>query len=243
MANHLIHPEFIDAYVYAITVDGVVRYIGKGRRYRATEHLRFARELNRRRANGEKVNARYFYNKLAKAIRTGSEVGYKIIVNGLDDVAALRREVLEIEAAPAGQLWNTDKGGVGTDRHFMKQMWAIPHFRERLTEARRKSHSAPEFRQKQREITNRKWADPDFRKRWMKSHRSIWDDPISAERRRALLKKVWSDPEKSKRKSELVKSQWTPERRAAMSANRKAAWADPVFRARASASIRNSKKK
>lgn len=49
-----------------------------------------------------------------------------------------------------------------------------------------------------------------------------------------------SSDEKSARKSVLVKSQWTPERKAAMSENRRKAWSDPEFKRRASESIRKS---
>lgn len=243
MANHLIHPDFVGAYVYAITVNGVVRYIGKGRRYRAIEHFRFARSINKRRAKGEKVKAYPFHNKLAKAMRSGADVSYEIIVKGLDDAAAYQREVEEMAKIPSGQLWNLKEGGTGGDADMMRRFWSDLVYRAKFLAAQKLGQSNPEFREKQRENAQAQWADTEFRERWLKQHRGLWDDEEQAAKRRALLKRVWANPELKAKKSALVKSQWTPERRAAMSENRRKAWSDPEFKARASASIRASKKK
>lgn len=241
MPAHLIHKGFVEAYVYAIIVAGVVRYIGKGRRYRALEHFRIARDLNERRAKVEKVKALPFHNKLAKAIRNGAAVDYEIIINGLQDDAAYEREVIEIAKCAPGQLWNVHCGGSGGDADLTRRLWTDPTFREKTVAAARKGRENPEYLVRARKTANAQWSDEDFRERWTKQHRSIWDDPIKAAERRALLKKVWDDPEKTARKSTLVKSQWTPERKAAMAENRRRAWADPEFRKRASASIKASK--
>src|SRR5262245_53480758 len=111
MPAKLLYPWLVGAYVYAIKVDGVVRYIGKGRRYRLIEHRRIARELNRRRAAGEKIKARRVHNKLAKAIRNGSVIEHDVIAFNLSDDVAYDRERSEIANAPAGQLWNVKAGG------------------------------------------------------------------------------------------------------------------------------------
>ena len=71
------------AYVYALMVDGVVRYIGKGRNGRRFEHEKEARRINRKRAAGQKVNASLLYNKLAKAICEG-----RVISNDMTDEQA-----------------------------------------------------------------------------------------------------------------------------------------------------------
>lgn len=242
MAAPLIHRQLVGAYVYAITVNGIVRYIGKGRRYRVLEHSRVARVINRRRANGERVKALPFHNKLAKAIRNGATISYKIIVQGLSDKDAYEREAAEIAAASPGALWNIKAGGEGGDGELMRRMWADLDYRARTLAGQEASRDEG-FRQRQREAANAQWADADFRKRWLEQHRSLWDDPDKAEQRRSLLKKVWDDPGKTERKRALVKSQWTPERRAAHAENRRLAWANQEFKARASASIRASKQK
>jgi hypothetical protein len=242
MANHLIHPGFVGAYVYALTVDGVVRYIGKGRRYRAIEHFRVARDINSRRAAGEKVKALPVHNKLAKALREGRSLDYQIIANGLTDAAAYELERAQIAQAPAGQLWNLHSGGSGGDREMMKALWADPAFRAFCLQRQSEGRAAdPNWRDKARQKTEEVWANATFRERWMKQHRALWDDPVAAEERRELLRRVWADPERAARKRELVRSQWTPERRAAMSENRRQAWADPEFKRKAMESVRRSR--
>lgn len=243
MPAHLVHKRLVGAYVYAIIVGGTVRYIGKGRRYRALEHFRYARELNRRRENGERIKALPFHNRLAKAMRGGVKVSYKIIASGMSDADAYAAEAREIAAMPDGQLWNIKPGGTGNDGSVMRRMWGDLVFRANVLAGQEAVRSDPEFRQRQREISVSRWNDGEFRGRWMAQHRALWDDPARAAERRALLKKVWADPEKSAKKSALVKSQWTPERKAAMAENRRRAWADPEFKRRVTEKIRQSKRR
>jgi hypothetical protein len=241
MAARLIHKYFVDAYVYAIVVDGVVRYVGKGRRYRAVEHLRIANDLNARRANGEKIKARHFYNKLAKAIRSDSVVEVRVILSGLSDDDAYDREITEIASYPAGQLWNKQAGGSGGDPEFLRQVWRMPGVREKIIRTRLITHRTEEFREQQRRDAKEYWDDPEFHAKQVAREKAMWADPVKRAERIAILKRVWADPEKSARKSVLVKSQWTPERRAAMAENRRKAWADPEFKKRAGESIRKSR--
>lgn len=238
MAAHLIHDKLVGAYVYALLVDGVVRYVGKGRRYRVTEHFRWAREINRRRAAGEKLKALPVHNRLAKALRTGAVLSYQIIAFGLDDAAAYQREKEEIAAIGVDNLWNVTRGGDGLDGTLIRALWKDESFRARLMATRRaRMYENPEFQQRQRENAVKQWADPEAKARFQKKHRELWDNPELAAERRALLKKVWADPARSARKSELVRSQWTPERRAAMSENRRRAWSDPEFKKRVTAKV------
>ena len=241
MANHLLHPDFVGAYVYAIIVNGVVRYIGKGRRYRAIEHFRKARELNRRRAKGEKIKALPFHNKLAKAMRNGVSVKYKILAKNLSDDDAFEREVAEISSYPRCQLWNVldgGRGGLGPER--MRALWRDPEYRAK-TLAGQAAFRTDEFCERQRQHANEKWSDPNYRAAWMAQHRKIWDDPDRSSKQRAILKAVWADPIRAEKKRQLVKSQWTPERRLAMAENRRKAWSDPEFKKRVSAALRRSK--
>jgi hypothetical protein len=123
-------------YVYAVIVDGVFRYIGKGSRRRLVEHLAIAKRLNRVRASGATVDASYFHNKLAKAIRAGADVSVVKLVEGLGETEAYEREREEIESAPEGQLWNRWVGGLGS-------FAASPELRERLSAAAKERYQDP----------------------------------------------------------------------------------------------------
>lgn len=237
MGRKLIHKNLVGAYVYAIYVDGIVRYIGKGRRYRMIDHMRFAREIIRRRAAGEKVRANRVYNKLAKAIVTGAEIKPLVIVCGLSDADAFERERLEIAAAPAGQLWNLKEGGAAGDPALMRALWADPDHRRRFSEAIGEGKRKPHFRESARQTAQKHWNDPEYRAEKIAQHKAFWADPKNRAERCLLLKKVWDDPVKTARKSALVKSQWSPERRAAQRVRTKALWADPEFKARTLAKL------
>jgi hypothetical protein len=86
-------------YVYAIYVDGVVRYIGKGSNGRVHFHAIEARRINSRRARGANTDstATNFYRKLAEAMRHGATITEEIMVDGLANVEAYRLEKQKIE--------------------------------------------------------------------------------------------------------------------------------------------------
>lgn len=243
MANHLIHDKLVGAYVYAVVVDGIDCYIGKGRRTRAPSHIQRANGINRRLITGEVKKEKPFHLWLAKALRDGRKVTYRVIANKLDDEAAFEIERAEVASADPGQLWNILPGGAKPGGEFFRALWRQPEFREKMIASRRKTANDPEWRQLLRERALAQWADPEKKRRHHEKHRKLWDDPVAAEERRELLRKVWSDPEKSKRKSALVKSQWTPERKAAQAENRRKAWADPEFKARVTAKVAATKAK
>src|SRR5437660_9757486 len=81
-------------YVYAIQVDGVVRYIGKGSNGREHFHAIEARRINSRWARGANTNGTTtnFYRKLAEAMRHGATITEEIMIDGLTDQDANRIE-------------------------------------------------------------------------------------------------------------------------------------------------------
>jgi hypothetical protein len=99
-------------YVYAIYVDGVARYIGKGSNGRMHFHVIEARRINSRRARGANTDrtATKFYRKLAKAMRHGATITEKIMLDGLTNQRAHRIEkqkIEELHKLKQDQLWNT----------------------------------------------------------------------------------------------------------------------------------------
>jgi hypothetical protein len=107
-------------YVYAIYIDEVVRYIGKGSNGRMYFHVIEAQRINGRRARGAKTDqtSTRFYRKLAEAMRRGAAIREEIVLSGLTNKAAYRLEKQKIEELyklDRRQLWNTiDERMLGT---------------------------------------------------------------------------------------------------------------------------------
>lgn len=202
-----------DCYVYAILVDGVVRYIGKGRGNRAFQHARIIRSAASRIAKGERLPTRYFkhrafYAKLLDAWNGGSSVTEAIIASSLSDADAFSVEVSEIQKVHSVQLWNVLEGGEGTTPESQRKMWAEP--------GRRLARS---------EDMKKRWADPEFAKRMRKAKTS---PEVIAKQRTAAIKN-WADPEWRKRNADGVSM---PEERARRVEAAKAQHANPELSAR-----------
>ena len=80
------------AYVYQIRVDGVVRYIGKGRNGRVYSHLIDAKRTATR--PGVKIRNvwPFFRQQLVRAVRRGAKIQEKIVAANLTDSEAYRIE-------------------------------------------------------------------------------------------------------------------------------------------------------
>jgi hypothetical protein len=180
----------LKAYVYAIVVDGVIRYVGKGSGSHVRAHMRVVRSIARRRATGELVQASYFYNGLTKAWLAGAEIEERILIADLDHEAAFRAEIETIASFPRDQLWNCWPGGEGSSKGYAKseqqrrkiaesnkQTWADPKLRAEQSarmrlvlvksDVREKLHKprSEQFCRKMHANAKARWADPDFRDR------------------------------------------------------------------------------
>jgi hypothetical protein len=112
-------PNLRRCYVYEIRVDGVVRYIGKGRNDRIYSHLIEAR----RTASRSEVKIRnlspHFRKMLVSAVRRGAIITEKIISSKLTDAEAYAMEwqmIWDYHKRHAGQLWNTIDNVAGIQR-------------------------------------------------------------------------------------------------------------------------------
>ena len=112
--------ETRSAYVYAILVDGVVRYVGKGRNARMYTHLIEAkRSAARCQVGTTQLNPR-MHRRLVEAVRSGADIKEEIIIGGLTDRQAFRIErrlSAEFHKFRTDQLWNT------IDERFMDPRW------------------------------------------------------------------------------------------------------------------------
>jgi hypothetical protein len=98
------------AYVYAIEVNGVVRYIGKGTGDRMYFHRAEAERTLRRIKKYGRLRLRRWQRHLVAALRKGEKVQEIVIRSGLSDLAAYRLEnelIGEYHLLRTGQLWNT----------------------------------------------------------------------------------------------------------------------------------------
>jgi hypothetical protein len=98
------------AYVYAIVVDDIIRYIGKGYGSRLLTHAINARRTAAR--SGIRIDslAPRMHRSLVKAIRAGSRIVETIIASGLSNKDAYRLEaemIAYFHRYQTGQLWNT----------------------------------------------------------------------------------------------------------------------------------------
>jgi hypothetical protein len=197
------------AYIYAIVVDGVVRYIGKGTRDRLHDHMRRVRSIARRRAAGEVIKVSYFQNKLTKAWLDGSEIDAVILIDGLTHEQAYTQEIAEIAARKS--LWNVSAGGSGL-RGFVRS----PSHRQKVSQSNKlawsdpvllaehsarckvvllrpevkakiKQPKAPEHNAKVAERARARWADPAFRE---KMH-GVFSSQEYKQRRSEATKRGW----------------------------------------------------
>ena len=111
-------------YVYHIIVDGVIRYIGKGKNGRVYAHLIDAR----RTANTPGIIGPFFRRQLVKAVKRGSVIQEKIIRTDLTDEEAYKFEhamIGNFHKNHAGQLWNTiDERFM--DSQYLPDDWSNP---------------------------------------------------------------------------------------------------------------------
>jgi hypothetical protein len=153
------------AYVYAVRVDGIVRYIGKGTGRRLNAHMKIVRSMARRRAAGESVIAvSMFYDKLFRAYVAGSTIDHEILCDGLSNADAYRTEIEVKKGFEAAQLWNAGKPWDREDyRARQRTRWADPdvkeYHRQKVVDAQRH----PQRVERNSARLKSAWADPEKR--------------------------------------------------------------------------------
>lgn len=224
MADGIVFQKPRVAYVYCILVDGVERYIGKGRGNRAIQHIWQCRAAIRRRDRGEKVRVSKFHNLLIVAMRDGAIVGISIIIDDLTDEAAFEREIEEIEKRSKEQLWNQMPGGRGFTSREVAAQW---------TEERRLAMCAQ---------SRKHWENEGRRQRqseWAKRiNETRWAEGSDGRREQSEKAKARTRTDEGRAKlSRYAKSMWTDEFRSKRSAETteqcRKRWADPEERDRA----------
>lgn len=172
-------------YVYDVIVDGVVRYVGKGRARRAKRHVGIAAAVTK---NDKHRYARSaFYKKLGCAIEAGSLVEIRYIANGLSSEQAFDLEIRRISEIGLENLWNSTHGGEGIRSELAKS----------FAKARWKDFSQ---REKHRERLKAVYADPDVRLR----HQASLQRNLTSQEREVRSKNAhsrWARPGERERQS------------------------------------------
>lgn len=219
-----------DAYVYALEVDGVVRYIGKGSGVylkRAREHMRTVRRLIVERDGGKKIKPSRLYGNLIRAVRAGRIVTETVLARGLTEVEAFERERAEINSRDG--LWNGNDGGQGGTRATTKTRKTLsraakarasrPDQLERLRKMSAELQE-PKRRDEARERAVRQMKNEDQRRIRSEQAKARWADPEMAAKMKAGLARGrvkpsksrsearWKDPAARERQRAAMKAYW-----------------------------------
>lgn len=204
------------AYVYAIVVDGVVRYIGKGRGRRLKKHLSVARRL----LTGDARGAQVVQRRLSKALSLGASVEERVLVSGLSDADAYDRERAEIASFPNGQLWNLTDGGAGISSQDAIRRWSDPEYRVKQIAAA----NTPTAKRLKSESVRNAQRDPQVRKRVKAGQVAAFATPESKAKLTARNRRFWKSADYRAKVVAGRKAQWTPEARAKQSLTHKKLW-------------------
>lgn len=246
-------------YVYAIKVDGIVRYIGKGTNGRMRFHYTVALPMI---ANGSKRYRSRFYTKLYDAWSKGATITAAVVADGLTEKQANKGEravIADYRARKPGQLWNVQPGG----DNGMAELWSDPEWKTKQSALIKLSLTTPRIRARRSAQASRRWSDPrelanyaakmDRQRADPKYSASItmglklaWKDSekraamlsnrewtaARRKRRSALSTTYWSDPKNRVRQSKAFSRYWTPSNRARKSTTTARLWRNPEYRAR-----------
>ena len=111
----------IGYYVYTISVDGVVRYIGKGKGLRLYSHMKEVRSRRNRNYRLQNIASRLQQN-LTKAVVSGAKVIEQVLVDNLTEKAAYKLKYDKLReyvfAGKRDQLWNVIPASIQTPQEL-----------------------------------------------------------------------------------------------------------------------------
>ncbi|MGC2412434.1 MAG: hypothetical protein WA459_07050 [Stellaceae bacterium] len=160
-------------YVYMFSVAGTVRYVGSGKGKRMQSHLREIKKRMKLRETGKTVPARRWYDNLEAAIRTGAEIKYWKVMDGLNGDEAKRCEFAEIAKFPAEQLWNS----VLSHHPFVTQEEAAERHRVATAVANRVTVKDPKWKASHTGAMRAVVQDPEWKSNHTSAMQAIVQDP------------------------------------------------------------------
>ena len=115
------HKFPVGYYIYSITVDDIVRYIGKGKGLRLYSHMKEVRCRITRGFNLQNIAPRFQQN-LTKAVLAGAKGTEEVLVDSLTESAAYRLEYDTLReyvfAGKRDQLWNVIPASIQTPQEL-----------------------------------------------------------------------------------------------------------------------------
>lgn len=199
MAGLCYNAGMTNCYVYVYEVDGLVRYVGRGRGYRMAAHLKELARRERRETN----KPHRFYDNLAAALATGAMVTSRKIADGLSGDDAAIREMEEIAKYPNDQLWNSiySHNPVVLDEEL----------RSRFSAAQRALWADPAERAKRNSAREAAMSKPGVRERQISATRAALLRPGVEEKRVQRAREAATKPEVRKKKSVAVRAAYQSE--------------------------------
>ena len=184
-------------YVYEIIVDGLVKYVGKGRGRRANRHIGMAIAVTK---NDKHRYARSkFYRNLGAAIQAGQTVETRFVANGLSSNEALDKEVDQIALYGLKNLWNNSPGGepgVGSweAKAKAKYRWKDPESRKAHSERLKAVYSDPDVKERHREAIRRQ-RPPTAEEVaiWKEKLKARWSRPGEKDRQSQHARRMQAD--------------------------------------------------
>ena len=215
-----------NCYIYVYEIDGVIRYVGRGRKNRIEFHLNNMRN--------PKFIGRKFYRMLCCAIDSGSTVIHRKIIEQLSGDEARICEMIEISKYPREQLWNTifahhpkisDDDWIARQSAAMTEVMASTNRRKRISDTLRTYYANPIARQARLEQLAAARMAPDRIQKLTEARRTAesrakttdqqvadWADPAKRASRIASLKAAQQVPAERERKSSvqsvIARQQW-----------------------------------
>jgi hypothetical protein len=108
-------------YVYAISVAGVVRYIGKGKGHRVHSHMNEVTSRLKRDFRLQSIGS-ILQRNLTKAFLSGAQVTEQVLIDDLTEKAAYKLEYDKMReyvfAGKRDQLWNVIPGSIQTPQEI-----------------------------------------------------------------------------------------------------------------------------
>lgn len=220
-------------YVYVIRVDGVDRYIGKGKGPRASVHLRLARQLSNGTCRERTLSV---HRELAKCL--DRDIAIVKLHEGLLEREAFAIEIAEISARQG--LWNASQGGEGpsglqhtpeTRAKISAAQMGRKHRPETLARMRA-VHSTPEAIERSRASNARRKATAETRaklkaassrpERIEQLRAKMCGKPKSPEHRAKISAALRGRVISAEAREKISEKMRTPERRAQIAAVNKA---------------------